>query len=70
MSSIILDLRNEIRVLEDKISKIQDSCSHPSLCVTKKHGSSIGGYEINMDLYWTDFTCSLCEKRWREEGSL
>lgn len=64
----VTKLKAEMEEMNNKIKRIQEECSHPSDCVTKNHGGSTGNpYERNE--YWTDFTCSLCEKRWTLEGS-
>ena len=62
-------IKGRIAHYQHQLKMIQEECSHPSACVTKTHGSSTGNpYETNE--YWTDFECSLCEKRWTEDGSL
>jgi len=67
--STVTKIKAEMEELNKKINRIQEECSHPSDCLTKEHGGSTGNpYEVNE--YWTTFTCSLCEKRWQEDGSL
>ena len=51
------------------IATIQEECNHPTACLTFKYGSDTGNWDRNEDSYWTDYTCTLCEKRWSEEGS-
>ena len=60
----------EIEERQAKIRRIQNDCNHPEDCVTKKHGGSTGNYDPYDDRYWTDFHCSLCDKRWTMDGSL
>ena len=68
--NIVDTLLEEIAVINTKITSIQDQCSHPEEGRTKKHGSNAGGYDDpRYDKYWTDFTCTLCKKRWTEDGS-
>lgn len=67
--SIVQQLREEIAERQAKISEIQEQCSHPEAAVTKKHGSNTGNYDPSADCYWTDFHCSLCDKRWQLDGS-
>ena len=66
---MIKNLRKEIQEREEKIKRIQEQCSHPEDCVTKKHDSSTGNYAPSDDVYWTVFTCGLCGAIWEEEGS-
>ena len=67
--SIVQKLKAEIIDISKRIDSIQEQCSHPEEAVTKEHGASTGNpYETNE--YWTTFECSLCEKRWRMDGSL
>jgi hypothetical protein len=63
------EIKNEISELYAKLKNIQSECSHPSDCITKKHGSDTGNWDRNEDCYWTDFHCSLCDKKWTEDGS-
>jgi len=73
MSSIIDDngiglvfkLRDEIRILQNKITSIQEQCSHPKEAVTEKAGASTGHWCPGDDSYWVDKHCHLCDKRWR-----
>lgn len=65
----VRDLKYEIAALQIKINEIQSLCSHPEPCVTKVHKANTGNYDPTQDCYWTEFTCSLCEKHWTEEGS-
>lgn len=57
----IEQLKKEIKDRQNQIIEIQEQCSHPEACLTKVHKSNTGGYD-NDDRYWTEFTCSLCEK--------
>ena len=67
--NIVEELKSEIKAKQKRIKSIQDSCSHPKECITKKHSGSTGNYD-KQDSYWTNFHCSLCDKSWRMEGSL
>jgi len=62
--SIITDLEQQITVLREKIKAIQDKCSHPKECVNEKCGGNTGNYDPTADCYWTDYHCSLCDKKW------
>lgn len=66
---IIDKYKQQIKEITEIINRIQDECNHPSIVLTKTHGSNIGNYDPSADCYWTDFRCSLCEKEWTEEGS-
>jgi hypothetical protein len=66
---MVKELREQITKLQLQIKVIQDECSHPSLCVTKKHFSDTSNWVRNEDSYWTEFHCSLCDKHWQEDGS-
>ena len=63
------NLKLRIKEIQETIKEVQDQCSHPEACVTKTHGSNTGNFDPHQDSYWTDFECSLCEKRWQEDGS-
>ena len=65
--SKIKELQMKISECHAKIKRIQDDCSHPEDCVTKKYGGSSGNYDPTCDEYWIDFHCDLCDKRWRTE---
>ena len=67
--SVIANLKAQISALQEQIEEIQEQCSHPSACVTKKRGSDTGNFCPSDDSYWTDFHCTLCDKRWTEPGS-
>lgn len=65
----IEELQLQIAQCSRQIKEIQAECSHPKSCLTKKHGADTGNWCPSDDSYWTDFHCSLCDKRWTEEGS-
>lgn len=65
----IQKIKEEIAYLQGVLAEIQEECSHPRHCVTKKHEANTGGYDVGSDRYWTNFHCNLCDKRWTEEGS-
>ena len=55
--------------LYDELIDLQTICPHPTDAVFKRPESDTGNYDPSQDRYWTDFTCSHCDKRWTEEGS-
>lgn len=65
--SIVLELKEQIRTLSNKITEIQAECIHPKSAVTKKGGSSTGNWSSTDDRYWYDCHCGLCDKRWTED---
>ena len=65
----IKGIKDQISKLENTLRSIQNKCSHPSESVIKEHKGSTGNYDPSEDCYWTNFYCSLCEKRWTEAGS-
>jgi hypothetical protein len=65
--SVISLLRAEISERHRQIAVIQEACSHPEPCLTKKYEGSTGNYDPSDDCYWVVYECSLCEKRWSEE---
>lgn len=56
--------------LHEELQDIQTVCSHPKEGLIKRHESDTGNYDPSQDRYWTDFTCTLCDKRWTEDGSV
>ena len=67
----VQELKIEKQKLQDRITRIQEACSHPEDCVEKLHRSSDEGHcGIGHTRYWTDMYCELCENCWEEEGSL
>ena len=68
--SIIDDLLEQRENINRQIEEIQEQCSHPVGGVKKSHGASTGNYDPTENCYWTDFHCSLCDKKWSEDGSL
>jgi hypothetical protein len=67
--SVISDLRKQISSLNEQILDIQNECSHPISCLKFKYEADTGNWCSADDSYWTVYTCSLCEKRWSEDGS-
>lgn len=65
----IQELKQKIAECESQIKELQDTCSHPPLALEYRHCSNTGNY-LEADEYWTDFHCTLCEKRWSEDGSV
>ncbi len=63
---IIEDLKKEIKVLQDKITSIQEECSHPEAAVTRVAEADTGNWCKADDSYWYVCVCALCEKRWTE----
>lgn len=57
-------LESQILDLQNKIKLIQYKCAHKN--VVKKYGSNTGNLSEVDDLYWTDFSCPNCKKRWSE----
>lgn len=65
--NIIADLKQQILDAKNKISEIQEQCSHPLVArITKNDGYS-GHYDDPEGYYWTKHTCTLCEKSWTTE---
>lgn len=62
------ELLKEIEKSHEKISIIQDLCSHPYIEYAYK--ASIGNYDPSVDRHWTEYKCKLCLKRWTKEGSI
>ncbi len=63
------NIKLQLTKLSEELSDLQLICSHPTESVTKRHESDTGNYDPSQDRYWTDFTCSECDKRWTEDGS-
>ena len=61
------DLMEEMSRVTEKLTAIQDNCSHPY--IEWKYGSNTGNYDPSADAYWTEYHCKLCDKRWQQEGS-
>lgn len=68
--------------LESEIRALQDSCRHNTErdafgrhvtyrdYVAKVHRSNTGNWCPADDCYWTECHCTLCDKKWTEEGSV
>lgn len=50
--------------IDRKIKNLQATCTHPEEVLTFKYGSNTGNYDPSADLYWTDYTCGVCGKKW------
>lgn len=57
-------LQNQIKEIQNKIADIQEACTHPTEAVEETPGASTGNYD-QVNSYWTDRTCHLCQKKWR-----
>lgn len=64
--TIIHDLKNQIKVIQDKINSIQESCNHPKECLIKLGRGNTGNYDRD-DIYWYECHCQLCDKKWHED---
>ena len=53
-------LHNKAKI-EIGITSLQSVCSHPKETLQEDHGNSANW---DGDLYWTNFHCLNCEKRW------
>ncbi len=62
-------LKKEIAVIQKKIEKTQEKCKHPPRHVRYRFDASTGNWDRGDDCYWTDYHCTLCDKRWRVDDS-
>lgn len=60
-------LEAKAALLDRQIALIQKDCPHPTLY--KQYQSDTGNYCPQDDSYWTNFYCTTCGVRWREDGS-
>lgn len=60
-------IRDEQKQLDTRMLNNQMRCEHPA--VIKHHQSDTGNWSKADDMYWTDFECPDCGKRWSEEGT-
>lgn len=65
--SRVIEIKAEIQKLVDQLDSIQADCSHPKGALKTKHGSSTGNYDPTSDSYWTDYHCTICDKKWTED---
>lgn len=64
VQNVIQKLYSERDEINKKIAAIQAGCSHPVEALDKEHKSSTGNYVPSVDAYWTNFHCTLCDKKW------
>ena len=57
-------IKAEIGVLQGELLDIQCCCSHPGPALEYRYKASTGGYDRGSDAYWTEYHCTLCDKRW------
>ena len=69
MANIIEVLKLEIAEIQSRITGIQNECSHPAAAVVKERFGDTGNYDPSSDKYWTEFHCTLCDKKWSKDGS-
>lgn len=60
-------LQKKISDLYLKIKEMQDNCEHPEKNLISKSRSDTGNYDPSYDVYWTEFHCLTCDKRWTVE---
>lgn len=61
----IVFINQELERLQKRKAVIQNRCAHANR--TYKAGSSTGHYDPSDDIYWKDFHCPDCDKRWTED---
>lgn len=69
MNKVIKRYYQQINDLKAMIDEIQEKCSHPEKHVTYEFGANTGNYWPGDDCYWTYYYCSVCDKKWRVDGS-
>jgi hypothetical protein len=57
-------LTGQIAVLQQELKVHQEKCKHPERYRTYKYGANTGNYDPTCDVYWTDYHCELCLKKW------
>lgn len=62
-----INILNKVNELTNQLAELQSVCNHPD--VTKKFGGDTGNYDPNADLYWIDWYCPDCTKRWTTDQS-
>ena len=65
--STVIQIKEQIQTLQDKLHKIQSKCSHPNGAVTIVYKSNTGNYDPSQDCYWKEMHCKLCDKDWIED---
>ena len=58
---------DKIAQLRGQIKTLLNGCSHPVETVDIKYMSDSWNYDPSNNRYWTEYTCSVCGKRWEEE---
>lgn len=78
----INNLKNKITKAQQEICKLQSECSHNTErvkygvyntypdYVKKVHKSDTGNYDPTQDSSWTELHCTLCDKKWIEDGTV
>lgn len=66
----IQEIDERIQELRSEKIAIQDGCSHPPVAVRYLYGADTGNWDRGSDTYWTEYHCTLCEKRWSVVGSV
>ena len=61
----IIKLEEEIDNHYNEIRRLQKRCKHTK--ATKIAKTSVGHYDPHNDMYWYDYDCPNCLKRWTEE---
>ena len=69
LATQIAELQAEIDEKRKQLGKLQAQCTHPAEAVNKKHDRSRGEVLVSEIEYWTNFHCTICDKRWTKDGS-
>ena len=64
----VTKLLSQISKAQKKIQCIQSICRHEK--VEEKTGSNTGNYDPYADIYWIDYKCLICLKRWSKTKTL
>lgn len=57
-------IQKKIEELQEKLKILQLECGHTE--AIQKPGSNTGNYDPSADIYWIDFYCPDCLKKWSE----
>lgn len=60
MNYVVKKIYHEIELLNEELKILQSECPHSNKKET--HGSNTGNLDDN--IYWTDFHCLDCDKKW------
>jgi len=60
----IEELKLVISQAQAEINLIQEECTHPVSCTTKKYTGDTGNWDRYDDSWSIDLHCELCGKRW------